>query len=107
MRSPRVEASTIANIPRYIPIQKSARARLQIRNLGTFIVDLPLIETNSTVPFPNIANMNTIHIPHLKVHHPKRSLHGRKGPVILSNYDRHNDNIVNYRTAKKKGCSCT
>lgn len=88
MTIPSVDASTIANIPKYTPIQKSARARLQIKKRGTLIVDRPLIDTNRTVPFPNIASMNTIQIPQRNVHQPNKSLQGKNGP---------NNKIENYR----------
>lgn len=79
MYLPRVEASTKARNPRYIPIHKSDMARLQIRKRVTSILDLLVRETNSTVPFPRTASRNTIQTPHLKDHQPNKSSHGWKG----------------------------
>lgn len=66
--------------PRYIPIKKSAAARLHTRNLGTSILLLENINTNTTVPLPNMASRNTIHTPHRSVHQSNKSWHGRNGP---------------------------
>jgi len=63
-------------------MKKSAAAKLHTRNLGTSILLLANISTNTTVPFPNMANKNTTHTPHLNVHQSKRSWHGKNGPII-------------------------
>lgn len=64
-------------------MKKSAAAKLHTRNLGTSILLLANISTNTTVPFPNMANKNTTHTPHLNVHQSKRSWHGRNGPISI------------------------
>lgn len=61
-------------------MKKSAAAKLQTKNLGTSILLLEKMRTNTTVPFPNIAHKNTIQTPHRSVHQSKRSWHGKKGP---------------------------
>lgn len=61
-------------------MKKSAAAKLQTKNLGTSILLLENINTNTTVPFPRSAQRNTIQTPHRSVHQSKRSWHGRNGP---------------------------
>lgn len=61
-------------------MKKSAAAKLHTRNLGTSILLRANISTNTTVPFPSMANKNTTHTPHLSVHQSNRSWHGRNGP---------------------------
>ena len=46
--SPNVDASTIAKNPRYNPMQKSAIAKLQTRNLGTSILPRDATSTITT-----------------------------------------------------------
>lgn len=67
-------------LPKYIPIKKSAAARLQTRNLGTSILVLEKTITKTTVPLPSNAKRKTTHTPQRSVHQSNKSLHGRKGP---------------------------
>lgn len=61
-------------------MKKSAAAKLQTKNLGTSILLLENIMTNTTVPFPSIARRNTTQTPHRSVHQSNKSSHGKKGP---------------------------
>lgn len=69
-------------LPKYIPMKKSAAARLQTRNLGTSILLLEKTITKTTVPLPSIASKKTIHTPQRNVHQSNKSLHGKNGPKM-------------------------
>ncbi|KFM83028.1 hypothetical protein X975_25866, partial [Stegodyphus mimosarum] len=61
-------------------MKKSAIARLQTKNRGTSILLLPNKSTMTTTPLPSIASKNTTQTPQRKLHQPKRSSQGMKGP---------------------------
>lgn len=69
----------MARKPRYMPMNRSDRARLQIRNLVTSSLDLLKMDTNRTVPLPSTASRNTTQTPQRSDHHPNKSSHGWNG----------------------------
>lgn len=70
----------LENLPRKIPMKKSAAAKLQTKNLGTSILFLEKTRTKTTVPFPSIDNRKTTQTPQRSVHQSNKSWQGRKGP---------------------------
>lgn len=81
-------------IPKYKPMKKSAAAKLHTRNLGTSILLLANINTNTTVPFPNMANKKTTQTPHLNVHQSNKSWQGKNGPKRIRKTNRKFENAL-------------